>query len=595
MTFWLVVGAAGLLAFTVRSFQTGAFDPPWLVVLAGALVLGGNPLRVELPLANRTLAIDLTEVGVVLAFVLLPPPAVVLPASAGVLAATLLLRETRLQIAYNSAVVAAGASAAALVVALLNEGAAIGTAPVDVLSASGFAALVAGVLVYGAINISAAGMLLVRLDSAAYDLARRSMVLGGILGFLLTGSIGIIAAVLVSAAPLALPALVLPVWIAQRALAERVARIREDVAERDRLVRTVEGAKDGIALLDPDDRVELANPAFRARIGRGSDDLVGTPLVSLVAEWRIDRPGTGRSEGAGQVSAPPEVAAERAGGAIEALLRALTPVALDGAVNLLTGERVYTLAVTGLFDQLGSRTGTVVLLIDVTASWEADQLRRDLVARVSHELRTPLTSIEGFVETLRARDAELTAEQRSYYLEVVDRQARRLHRLVANLLWSARIERARTEPQPESLRLSAEVAEALEVLGQHFPEPATIDVGDLSVEADPDQLQQVLINLLSNAASYGRPPIVISAQPRSAVVEVVVCDGGDGVPSDFVDRLFEPLTQSSVGDRRTAAGLGLGLSIVRALVERNDGTIEYRRVDGRTEFVCTLPAAREAG
>ncbi len=589
----LLIGALGLVYLLVGAVERDvvADVPFWLPILVATLVLTGDSLRIQLPLAARTLGMDLTEVGVVLALVLLPPSMVVLPVVIGVLVASVLLRETWLQLTFNTAVAAAGSSVAALVVGSFLDGGPFAAAPADILTPVGLLAVVLGVLAYGAINLVAAGMLLTQLEAGALDLVARSMLLGGVLTLLLSSSLGIIAAVLLSASPLALPALVLPVWIAQRALVERAARIREDVAERDRLTRTVQGAKDGIALLDAAGCVELANPAFSARLPRTEEDVVGRPLVGFLQDWRFD-PAVTRDDADAVAARENDGSADTASAAdaVAKLLDDLTPAAPDAALNLLVEDRVFTLAVTGLFDQLGTRTGTVVLLIDVTASWEADQLRRNLVARVSHELRTPLTSIEGFVETLQVREAEITREQRRHYLEVIERQARRLHRLVSTLLWSARIERDRAEPQPEQLALSPAIDEAMQVVRDLLSGPVTVDVGDLVVEADADHLQQILINLLTNAVSYGQSPVMVWATPRGDHVEVVVSDTGSGVPDAFVERLFEPLTQSSVGDRRTAAGLGLGLSIVRSLVEGNGGSISYRRRDEATEFAFRLPA-----
>jgi len=385
----------------------------------------------------------------------------------------------------------------------------------------------------------------------------------------LSGSLGLIAAILLVAAPLALPALLLPAWIAYRALGEHVERIRGEVAVRDRLERTVEGANDGIALLDAVGKVELANPAMCRRLDVPPDHLIGNQLVDQVMT----------------------AAAEDTGGLAD-LLIALDPANPSGEVDLRRDGAVYTLVLTGLFDQLGARSGTVVLLFDVTEQRATESIRQEFVARVSHELRTPLTSIIGFISTLQRRDSLLERDERQRYLRVAERQAARLERLVSTLLWFARLERHRALPAPVDVQLVDAVEEATVTLRDVLPDDLEVDVGRMVVRVDEDHLQQVLVNLLGNAATYGQPPIAVRAwSDNGDQVAIEVSDQGRGVASGFVPELFSPFSQASTGDRRTSMGLGLGLSITRGLLELNRGKIDYVRNEGRTCFRVSLPAA----
>lgn len=563
---WVLSGTVAVAASTAVAAVRGQLGPPLLVIVATLLVLAGNSLKVELPLASRTLAVDLTEVAIVLGLVLLPPPAIVLPAAVGAGVATLLLREPALQASFNTAVAAVSAAAAAVVAG------AVSSAPLLVTDPAGLLAVTLAFLAYGVVNTVAAGALLARLDDTGFHLASRGIVSGAAVGSLLSGSLGIIAAVLLAAAPLAVPALLLPAWIAHRSLAERVARIREEVADRDRLGRTVEGASDGIALLDPDGVVELVNPALCRRLGVTTDALVGRRFQDELER----RAPMGTDE-------------------VVATLAALTVAEPHGACDLHLDDQVFTVGLTALFDRLETRTGTVVLLLDVTEEREAQWLRRDLIARVSHELRTPLTSLSGFIETLLLRESALSASQRRQYLEVMDRQADRLGRLVSTLLWSARIERERITARVEAIRVADAATEALVGLAEVLTTTVEVTVGDAWVEADRDHLQQILINLLVNAATYGAPPLRLTAHEEGEVVVIEVSDGGPGVPEGFADQLFAPFAQASVGDRRTATGLGLGLSIVWALTEENRGTITYVRERGRSCFRVALPRAASGG
>ena len=564
---WGALGLVGVSGAAWLALTSSGLGPPVVWSLVTLFVLACGSLEVSLPLGRRTLAFDLAETGLVVALVLVPPPGTVLAMTAGLLVANLVRRHAAQQVAFNAAVTAVAATAAAVVVGTGSAVPLNATDPPDLLL------LIAAIVVYGLVNTLAAALLLMRLDGTTFALTIGGILRGTSVSVALSGSLGLIAAVLLAAVPLAIPALFLPAWITYRALVERVERIRAEVAVRDRLERTVEGANDGIVLLDATGSVELANPAACHRLGVPRGELVGTDLVERLRGIRVEEAGL-----------------------LRALLDALEPADPSGEVDLHLDGAVYTLALTGLFDRLGGRSGTVALLLDVTTQRETEGIRREFVARVSHELRTPLTSIMGFITTMRRHDGRFTAEQRQHYLRIIERQAARLDRLVSTLLWSARLERDRAAPLPTEVDISEAVAQTIQILGDALPEDVEVELGTHRVWVDEDHLQQVLGNLLVNAATYGRPPIAIrawGADGRGVVIEV--SDGGPGVASGFVPELFSPFSQASTGDRRTACGLGLGLSITRGLLEANGGRIAYVRAGGRTCFRFSLPLAEGDG
>lgn len=565
---WAVLGGATISWAVWVALMRAQADPALMWVLVVLFGVACGALEVRLPLGDRTVAFDLTETGLVVALALLAPASAVVAVTVAILVVTLLRRQAAQQVLYNVAVTAVAASAAAAVARLGGDVPLVVTDPVDLLL------LLGAIMAYWVVNTVAAVLLLMRLDGTTFALTIRGIMRGTSVGTALSGSLGVIAAVLLAAAPLAMPALFLPAWLAYRALVERVERIRSEVAVRDRLERTVEGANDGIALLDAAGIVELANPAMCLRLGVGHEQLLGTHLVDEL------------TAGAAGDTRP-----------LADLLTELHPGNPSGEVDLHVGGAVYTLVLTGLFDQLGARSGTVVLLLDVTQQRETESIRQEFVARVSHELRTPLTSIAGFIATLQERDGVLEPEQRRHYLRIVERQAARLDRLVSTLLWSARLERDRVRPCPVDVPLVDAVGEATELLRDVLRDDVEVDVGTVAAHVDPDHLQQVLNNLLANAATYGHPPIAVRAwaDPHQRVT-IEVSDRGQGVASAFEPELFSPFTQASTGDRRTSMGLGLGLSITRGLLEGNGGEITYTRRDGTTCFRVSLPAAdqREA-
>jgi len=560
---WGVLGVLGVSGAAWLALTAAALGPPVVWSLVTLFVVACGSLEVNLPLGSRTLAFDLAETGLVVALVLVPPPGAVLAMTAGMLAANLIRRHAAQQVVFNTAVTALAATGAALVVG------AGGVLPLSATDPLELLLLLAAIVSYGLVNTVAAALLLMRLDGTTFALTIGEIVRGTSVSVALSGSLGLIAAVLLEAAPLVIPALFLPAWITHRALVERVERIRTEVAVRDRLERTVEGARDGIILLDDSGSVELANPAACRRLGVAWDQLVGADLVAQLEDVRAEDAGP-----------------------LRALLDTLEPASPSGEVDLHLDGAVYTLALTGLFDRLGGRSGTVVLLLDVTAQRETEAIRREFVARVSHELRTPLTSIMGFITTLRRHEGRFTVEQRQHYLRIVHRQAARLERLVSTLLWSARLERDRAAPQPTEVDLAEAVTQTIQVLDDVLPDGVEVELARHRVWVDEDHLQQMLGNLLVNAATYGRAPIAVrSWYAEDGRVLVEVSDSGQGVGVDFVPELFSAFTQASTGDRRTASGLGLGLSITRGLLEANGGDIAYLRADGRTCFRVSLPVA----
>jgi signal transduction histidine kinase len=209
---------------------------------------------------------------------------------------------------------------------------------------------------------------------------------------------------------------------------------------------------------------------------------------------------------------------------------------------------------------------------------ELDRMKDGFVASVSHELRTPLTAISGFTTTMTARWDQLAEEQKLTFLHTIDRQARRLNRLVDTVLLLSRIRAGRAS----SVREPVDVAEAARAAVEELSLDVEIDVigaNHAAVEGDPDEIYQIFVNLLANATRYGADPIRIQIESDDHDVTTRVSDSGDGVPDEFVPHLFDSFTQAP--SAHTAQGSGLGLAIVKGLVENADGAVWYEHVRPR--------------
>lgn len=231
---------------------------------------------------------------------------------------------------------------------------------------------------------------------------------------------------------------------------------------------------------------------------------------------------------------------------------------------------------------------------------EMNRLKDDFVASVSHELRTPLTSIRGYVRTLLRPDVEFSKEDQKSFLETIDRQSTRLHRLIEDLLAVSRIE---SEADPALLtevsvpRLIDNVID--EIRSRVEPDKITIDVApDLPVvETDEGKLHQVVSNLVENAVKYGgkENPIRIVVHMEAEGVTVSIVDRGPGIPPELGDKVFDRFYQVDQSATRSVGGTGLGLYICRRMAEAIGGRVwlEASSSEGST-FSVWVPLAPPA-
>jgi PAS domain S-box-containing protein len=217
----------------------------------------------------------------------------------------------------------------------------------------------------------------------------------------------------------------------------------------------------------------------------------------------------------------------------------------------------------------------------------ADQMKSHFVAVASHELRTPLTAVLGFATTLMNHWDRIPDRDKREHIGLIEGQARRLSRLADDLLTMSKIEAGALEVRPEPVDVEEALRQAVSAFADQDIE-VEAEAG-LRAMADPDHVEQIMINYVTNAIKYGRPPIRVEARRTNRWVEVSVTDSGDGVPGDFVPRLFEKFAQA--GRIRSGSGTGLGLSIVRGLARAQGGDAWYEPADPGARFCVHLPMA----
>lgn len=266
---------------------------------------------------------------------------------------------------------------------------------------------------------------------------------------------------------------------------------------------------------------------------------------------------------------------------------------------LLPGTREVLVTATYVRDHKpgtgpGALSRLVLGLRDTAARVRHEQSQAELVTTVAHELRSPLTSVKGFTATLLAKWSRFTDDQKRLMLETVNADADRVTRLITELLDISRIDAGRVGVHRQIVDLSAVVHRVIEAhvaAGEpagRFVAPQPHGVPEMWVDAD--KVEQIIGNLIENAVHHGAGTVTILLQREivgdSAGAAVTVMDEGDGIPDEVAGRVFTKFWRS--GKR---GGTGLGLYIVRGLVEAHGGTISAGRApSGGAMFRFVLPA-----
>ncbi len=240
----------------------------------------------------------------------------------------------------------------------------------------------------------------------------------------------------------------------------------------------------------------------------------------------------------------------------------------------------------------------IVHLVDRTESYAADRMRVDFVANASHELRTPLASLLGFVETLR-EEAGGDVDTRARFLRIMHDEARRMQRLVDDLISLSRIEAEKYRKPEDSTDLGALVREVCAELSASGDARAAELHTELSetppVPGDRAQLSQLLHNIVGNAMKYGREgtPVTIALTSDGAMARLTVADQGEGIEAQHIPRLTERFYRVDSGRSRSVGGTGLGLAIAKHVVERHRGRIDIASTPGTgTRVTILLPVIK---
>jgi PAS domain S-box-containing protein len=336
---------------------------------------------------------------------------------------------------------------------------------------------------------------------------------------------------------------------------------------RARHESVVEHASDGVYELDLDGQIRYANPSLAVILGRRLEDLEGARLVDVL------------------VPADPAASLQRIV-SLDAPRRVeLTIVRRDGLHRVLD--------ILALPRRRGDEVaGYQGIVRDLTATTELEAQKNEFLALITQDLRQPLTTILGLGVTLEGYAAELPAERVRNTGRSIRKQSERIARLADDLYDVSRIEAQELLLSSRPIPLEPTIAAAL--FSVEGSDAVDLDVPeDLEVQADPRRLEQIVANLVENAVVHGSSPVRVSAQRVDDTVEVCVADAGLGVPVAVVPTLFSRLHTVSRRDRDRTGGTGMGLSLVRGLVEAMGGRVWYSPgAPSGAEFRFILPTPR---
>ena len=343
-------------------------------------------------------------------------------------------------------------------------------------------------------------------------------------------------------------------------------------AEKHQLESTLQSMLAGVVVISRNGRVLLINSAARRILGLPVDDGVGKTASDVLTDEDVRRILTD------SLSRQEEITEE------------LTLQA--------TGERIYQIQTALLREEEEAEpSGIVATFNDITEIRKVERMKTEFVSSVSHELRTPLTSIKGFVRTLLDdTDGYYDRETQREFYQIIDAECDRLTRLIEDLLNVSRIESG------QALQIDLRTVDLAALINKVVTSQKSYttkhrfytDVPEAAryIVADEDKVDQLLTNLISNAIKYspngGR--VAVMAKDSGPSVAIAVEDEGVGIPADHLDKIFARFHRVEGNDASPATGTGIGLYLVKHLVDAHGGKITVKSKVGKgSTFTVMLP------
>jgi PAS domain S-box-containing protein len=355
----------------------------------------------------------------------------------------------------------------------------------------------------------------------------------------------------------------------------RQKEAEENLRESEERYRHLFESSPDAVMIESEGECVLLNPAAEQLFGAaGPQDLIGTSIFDRVTEDRRE-------------------------GVLHKMRNPGASIFEDRWIRL-DGRPVEVEVTLIPFVHL-SRSGSQIIIRDITRRKEMDRIKNEFISTVSHELRTPLTSIRGSLGLVTGGAVGAVPPGVRNLLDIALTNSVRLGRLIDDILDIEKVEAGKMKFNFQPVDVGALIRQSMEANRDYATQYGVRFVLEgeargLTVCGDADRLMQVLANLLSNAAKYSPRggEVRISVRPRAGGFRFSVADRGPGIPPEFRARVFDKFAQADSSDRRQKGGTGLGLAITKAIVERHGGAVGFDTVMGTgTTFWFDLPARED--
>lgn len=353
------------------------------------------------------------------------------------------------------------------------------------------------------------------------------------------------------------------------------------ISERNKLEMVLMSIADGVVVCDKDNKVQMLNAAATRLFEKDAKEMLGKPVV--ICTEGPDAP---------QICQVIQAFTDR-------VSPDLDPSHLSSQVQQIhLNERTVRLNIAPLLLHNNDFLGSVMIMQDITRQAELERMKNEFISNVSHELRTPITSIKSYVDTLCNHGEKLDEATHKEFLEIIDNEADRLMYLVNEVLELSRVEEADRELEytSQEIRRTVEYAmRAVNIMARERQINLSLNCeNDIPpVMINEESIERAIINLMTNAIKYtpvgGQIDVSVTNLPESKQVRVAIKDNGIGIPEECLPQIFDRFFRV---ERKvhTIKGTGLGLTIVKRIVEKHGGEIKVESALGQGScFSFTLP------
>ena len=348
------------------------------------------------------------------------------------------------------------------------------------------------------------------------------------------------------------------------------------LSEKQRIDNIVHNMAEGMVVVDSNGKILLVNPAAEALLGITKND-IGRPIKEVVKNEHL-------------LTLTKRISSEKD----EVVEKDIELIGADEST-----KKILRTSSAVVEDHNGNTVGMVTMLNDITKQREIEGLKSQFLANVSHELRTPLIAIEKSVALILSKSTGDISDTQNEFLTIAERNLKRLTTLINDLLDLSKLEASKTVLNPEKTNLDKLIIESVETLN-NWAATKSIKLShsvssDLpSLELDPNKIIQVLNNLIGNAIKFtpqdGSITVEAVHDKQEGVVRVSVQDTGAGISSEDLGRIFEKFYQAGDKNSSDIKGTGIGLAIVREIVELHKGKVWVESEKGKgARFIFTLP------